>query len=103
MQATTQATVNYVPASQREWKVLLDYVENNSAAINKRKTLAYKTETAQCAEIMSKHYKVNPPQLKIKVCPWKQLGVNDLIKVIANKYKVPAYIVTGDVHKTLSY
>jgi hypothetical protein len=103
MQATTQATVNYVPASQKEWKVLLDYVENNSGAINKRKTADYLKETAVCAEIMSKHYQVNPPQLRIKVCPWKQLGVNDSIKVIARKYNVPAYMVTSDVHKALSY
>ena len=102
MQAT-QATVNYVPKSQTEWDALLDYVENNSGAINKRKTTAYKAETAVCAEIMSKHYAVNPPQLKIKVCPWKQLGINDAITVIAQKYKVPVYMVTSDVHKALVY
>lgn len=99
----TAATVNYVPASQREWKVLLDYVENNSGAINLRKTAAYIKETAVCAEILSKHYAVNPPQLKIKACPWKQLGVSDTIKTIAHKYKVPVYMVTSQVHSALVY
>lgn len=108
MQATatkqeTATTVNYVPNSQKEWDALLDYVENNSAAINKRKTADYIKETAACAEIMSLHYRVNPPQLKIKVCPWKQLGVSDNISVIARKYKVPVYMVTSDVHSALSY
>lgn len=97
------ATVNYVPNSQKEWTVLLDYVENNSGKILKRKTKEYVAETLVCAEIMSQHYKINPPQLRVKVCPWKQLGVTETIKAIARKYNVPAYMVTGDVHNALAY
>jgi hypothetical protein len=101
MQAT-QATVNYAPNSQKEWKVLLAYLETN-VNINTRKTAEYFAETNVCASILSKHFAVNPPQLRVKVCPWKQLGINDTIKLIARKYMVPMHTVTSDIHSALSY
>tara|TARA_B110000305_G_C19006457_1_gene432899 strand:- start:59 stop:382 length:324 start_codon:yes stop_codon:yes gene_type:complete len=107
MQATKQATattVNYVPNSQKEWKQLLAYIDTVSAnTFTQRKTTAYFAETNVCSEILSKHFKVNPPQRIVKVCPWKQLGVSATIQTIARKYSIPVYMVTSDVHSALSY
>ena len=106
MQATTQATsttVNYIPNSQKEWTKLLAYIDVNANAIKLRKTKEYFAETNVCANILSKHFKVNPPQRIVKVCPWHQLGVNDTIKTIARKYSVPVYMVVGDVQDALNY
>ena len=98
------ATVNYVPNSQKEWKQLLAYIDTVSAStFTKRKTAEYKKETSVCAEILSKHFKVNPPQRIVKTCPWQQLGVSDTVETIARKYSIPVYMVTSDVHKALIF
>ena len=67
------------------------------------KTSDYFAETNACAITLSKHFAINPPQLKIKVCPWELLGVRAKVKAIALKYSVPATMVTMDVGSALSY
>ena len=102
--ATKQATtVNYVPASQKEWQVLLKYIDINSAAIELRKTTEYTAEVTVCADILSRHFKVFPPQLINKVSPWEQLGVRAKLQTIARKYSVPAYMINGDIMGKLDY
>ena len=106
MQATKQATtttVNYVPASQKEWRELLAYIDINRAAIELRKTKEYTAEVAVCADILSKHFKVFPPQRIVKVSPWEQLGVRTRLQTIARKYSVPAYMINCDIMDKLDY
>jgi hypothetical protein len=100
---TMQATVNYVPASQKEWRELLKYIDINSAAIELRKTKEYFAEVAVCADTLSKHFKVYPPQLINKVCPWEKLGVRAKLQTIARKYSVPAYMINCDIMDKLDY
>jgi len=102
MQATQQ-TVNYVPTSQKEWRVLLKYIGANRAAIELRKTAEYFAETRACAVILSNHFEINPPQRIVRVCPWETLGVAAAVEVIANKYSVPRYMTTQDVHGAVSF
>jgi hypothetical protein len=102
MQAVQQ-TVNYAPTSQKDWPALLAYIGANRDAIELRKTSDYFAETNACAITLSKHFAINPPQLKIKVCPWEQLGVRAKVKAIALKYSVPATMVSMDVGSALSY
>ena len=101
--ATKQTTVNYVPNSQKEWKQLLAYIDNNRAAIIERKTAEYFAEVQVCADTLSKHFKVFPPQLINKVCPWEQLGVRTRLQTIARKYSVPAYMINTDIMAKLDY
>ena len=100
---TTSTTVNYVPASQKEWRQLFAYIDINSAAIELRKTAEYFAEVQVCADILSKHFKVFPPQLINKVCPWEQLGVRTRLQTIARKYSVPAYMINYDIMAKLDY
>jgi hypothetical protein len=102
MQAVQQ-TVNYAPTSQKDWPALLAYIGANRDAIELRKTSDYFAETNACAITLSKHFAINPPQLKIKVCPWELLGVRAKVKAIALKYSVPATMVSMDVGSALSY
>jgi len=101
--ATTQTTVNYVPNSQKEWKQLLAYIGINGAAIELRKTKEYFAEVAVCADILSKHFKVFPPQLHVKECPWEKLGVRTRLQTIARKYSIPAYMINYDIMDKLDY
>ena len=106
MQATTtatQQTVNYVPTKQKEWRELLKYIDINSAAIELRKTKEYFAEVAVCADTLSKHFKVFPPQRIVKVSPWEQLGVRTRLQTIARKYSVPAYMINCDIMNKLDY
>lgn len=96
------ATVNYAPTSQKEWQELLAYLDTN-VNINARKTNAYFAEVNVCAETLSKHFSVNPPKLRVKVCPWEQLGITDKIDVIARKYRIPRHTVTWDISTALDY
>ena len=102
MQAVQQ-TVNYAPTSQKDWPALLAYIGANRDAIELRKTSDYFAETNACAITLSKHFAINPPQLKIKVCPWELLGVRAKVQAIALKYSVPATMVSMDVGSALSY
>jgi hypothetical protein len=101
--ATKQTTVNYVPNSQKEWKQLLAYIDINSAAIELRKTKEYFAEVQVCADTLSKHFKVYPPQLINKVSPWEKLGVRAKLQTIARKYSVPAYMINCDIMDKLDY
>ena len=103
MQATAQTTVNYVPNSQKEWKQLLAYIGINGAAIELRKTKEYFAEVAVCVDILSKHFKVFPPQRIVKECPWEKLGVRAKLQTIARKYSVPAYMINYDIMDKLDF
>jgi len=103
MQATTQTTVNYVPNSQIEWKQLFAYIDNNASAIELRKTKEYFAEVAVCADTLSKHFKVYPPQLRVKECPWEKLGVRTKLQTIARKYSIPAYMINSDIMDKLEF
>ena len=66
--ATMQAqNVVFAPQTKLQVKALLQYIENNRPAINKRKTADYLSAVKAVREKMRAYYTVNPPQRIVKV------------------------------------
>lgn len=95
------SAVNFVPQSQKQCQVLLQYIESNRAAIAARKTAEYYKEVSVVKQIMREHFAKHPPQLKVKICPWKQLGTSAMCESIAQKYAVPHWDVKSEANPYL--
>jgi hypothetical protein len=85
--------VVFAPQSKQEVKALLQYLETNRPAINARKSAEYKAEVLVVREKMAAHFAVNPPQKRVRVCPWDTTGAKSQCANIANKYSVPIWDV----------
>ena len=92
-----QAVV-FAPRTKLQVKTLLQYIEANRPAINARKTADYKTAVNNVREIMRAYFAVNPPQLRVKTCPWRQLGTDKMCASIAEQYSVPYWDVIGEAN-----
>jgi hypothetical protein len=96
MQATQ--TVVFAPQTQLQCKALLQYIEENRPAINARKTADYTAAVNAVKEIMRAYFLVNPPQLKVKVCPWDIMGTTKMCKDIAEQFKVPYWDIAAEAN-----
>ena len=90
--------MRYAPQNKMEVKALLQYIEANRPAINKRKTAEYKQAVNSVREIMRAYFAVNPPQLKVKVCPWTITGADNMCKAIAEEYSVPYWDIVAEAN-----
>ena len=97
--ATMQAQdVVFAPQTKLQVKALLQYIENNRPAINKRKTADYLSAVKAVREKMRAYYTVNPPQRIVKVCPWNITGANNMCAVIAEQFKVPFWDIVYEAN-----
>ena len=87
MQATQ--TVVFAPQNKLQVKALLQYIEINRPAINRRKTQDYLSAVKQVREIMRAYFAVNPPQRIVKTCPWDIMGTSKMCRDIAETFSVP--------------
>ena len=88
----------YAPQNKQQVKALLQYIEENRPAINKRKTADYKEAVNEVREIMRAYFAVNPPQLKVKVCPWNITGADNMCRNIAETFKVPYWDIVAEAN-----
>ena len=87
----------FAPKTQKQFNVLLQYVDKNRPAIESRKTTEYKQAVANVREIMRAYFAVNPPKLTA-FCPWKHLGTRDMCMQIAEKYSIPIWDIRGEAN-----
>ena len=101
----SQQNVVFAPNSQKEIRVLLKYIENNRPQINARKSAEYKAEVIAVREMLAAHFAVNPPQLRVKECPWDTTGAKQMCRDIANKYSIPVWdiFMTANPGATLQF
>ncbi len=90
--------MHYAPQNKLQVKALLQYIEANRPAINARKTEDYVASVNKVKAIMAAYFKDNPPQLKVKVCPWKLLGTSEMCRQIAEQYKVPYWDIIAEAN-----
>jgi hypothetical protein len=91
-------SVVFAPQTKLQVKALLQYIEANRPAINKRKTADYRAAVNAVREIMRAYYAVNPPQRIVKTCPWNITGANNICANIAEEYKVPYWDVIAEAN-----
>ena len=91
-------SVVFAPQTKLQVKALLQYIENNRPAINKRKTADYVAAVKAVREKMRAYYSVNPPQRIVKVCPWTITGANNMCAAIAEEYKVPFWDIVYEAN-----
>jgi hypothetical protein len=96
MQATQ--TVVFAPQNKLQVKALLQYIEINRPAINARKTEDYVASVNNVKEIMRGYFAVNPPQIKVKVCPWDIMGTSKMCRDIAEQFKVPYWDIIAEAN-----
>jgi hypothetical protein len=86
--------VSFAPQNKLQVRALLKYSEENKELINSRVTSKeYLQEVRKIREILQAYFEVNPPQLKVKKCPWVITGAKELCKTLAEKYSVPVWNV----------
>ena len=92
--------VEFAPQTQRQVRSLLAYItEQTRASIDRRRTdNEYKTSVKVVRDIMRAHFTVNPPQRRVRECPWDTLGTSEQCRTIARKYSVPYWDVIGDAN-----
>lgn len=90
---TKTSTIVFAPETKLQLKELLKYVENNRPAINARKTAEYKTAVNKVKTMLQEYYLINPPKMRVKVCPWKLTGATSQCADIANTYSIPYWDV----------
>lgn len=90
--------VVFAPQTKLQVKALLQYIENNRPAINKRKTADYVNAVKQVRELMRAYYLVNPPQRIVKTCPWKLTGATEMCAVIAETFSVPYWDIVAEAN-----
>lgn len=93
-------SVEFAPQSQKQVRALLAYItEETRAQIDARRASnEYRAAVATVRDIMRAHFTVNPPQRRVKECPWKTLGTYTMCQRIAETYSVPAWDVVGDAN-----
>ena len=96
MQATQ--IMAFAPQTKLQTKQLLQYVEANRPAINLRKTAEYTEAVKYVREILAAYFKVNPPQLKVKLDPWVITGASNMTAIIAEKYSVPIWDIYAEAN-----
>lgn len=96
MQATQ--TVVFAPQTKLQVKALLQYIDSNRPAINKRKTADYVNAVKAVREKMRAYYNINPPQRIVKVCPWKLTGASNMCAVIAETFSVPYWDIVYEAN-----
>lgn len=90
--------MHYAPQNKLQVKALLQYIEANRPAINARKTEDYVKAVNGVKEIMRAYFTVNPPQLKVKQCPWDITGASNMCKQIAEQFKVPYWDIVAEAN-----
>ena len=90
--------VVFAPQNKLQVKALLQYIENNRPAINARKTEDYVASVNNVKEIMRGYFAVNPPQLKVKTCPWDIMGTSKMCRDIAEQFKVPYWDIIAEAN-----
>lgn len=92
--------VEFAPQTQLQVRALLAYItEETRASIDTRRASnEYKTAVRVVRDIMREHFRVNPPQRRVRVCPWDALGTSEQCRTIARKYSVPYWDVIGDAN-----
>jgi hypothetical protein len=97
--STMQAQdVVFAPHTKLQVKALLQYIETNRPAINKRKTADYLSAVKEVSEKMRAYYAVNPPQRIVKVCPWKLTGASEMCANIAEAFSVPYWDIVYEAN-----
>lgn len=96
----SQQTVNFAPQTQKQVRALLAYItEETRAQIDtRRRSNEYRAVVASVRDIMAAHFAVNPPQKRVRECPWVTLGTQEICFAIARDYSVPYWDVVGDAN-----
>lgn len=90
--------VVFAPRTKLQVKTLLQYIEANRPAINKRKTADYKMAVKEVREKMRAYFKVNPAQNVVRVCPWTLTGASEMCVNIAEAFEVPYWEVIAEAN-----
>lgn len=96
-----QVTVTFAPQSQKQVRALLKHLNSASvyaAVATARTSPAYTAAVACVRATMRAHFAVNPPQKRVKECPWQTLGTYAICQQIAQEHNVPAWDVVGDAN-----
>lgn len=96
----SQANVVFAPQTQRQVRALLAYIteETRKEIDTRRGSNEYKAAVASVRDIMRAHFEKNPPQRRVKECPWRVLGTYAQCQQIAELFSVPAWDVVGDAN-----
>lgn len=97
MQAATQ-TVVFAPHTKLQVKTLLQYIDDNRPAINRRKTADYRAAVKEVRVLMRAYFKVNPPQRIVKICPWGITGAKEMCQNIAEAFEVPYWDIVYEAN-----
>lgn len=94
--------VVFAPHTKLQVKALLQYIEDNRPAINKRKTADYKAAVKEVRVLMRAYFKVNPPQRIVKVCPWGITGAKEMCQNIAEAFCVPYWDIVYEANPAIT-
>lgn len=95
-----QQNVVFAPQNKSQVRALLAYIteETRKQIDTRRASNEYRAAVASVRDIMRAHFAVNPPQKRVKECPWRVLGTYTMCQNIAETYSVPAWDVVGDAN-----
>lgn len=95
-------TVVFAPKNKQQVRALLQYIEGNRSAIDKRKTGEYKQAVKRVRVLMREYFRIHPAKSFVKECPWTITGATKMCADIAETFKVPYWDIVAEANPALN-